>query len=217
MEQRSSLNITSLFVADYQTMAPPLPQIHYTQAIWLEMGRWPLFVWTREKGERGLGGGQLGEKGDNHQVHSMPICRLVNGLILLECKAAATLTRSLSRQWRENPRLVPLKGGGSKRGLRNGPPRFVLLCLQKQTHPPFWWKPCGSGPPWGTDGDEDRKLGGTHHMHIPGHSGWKNDDKCQKTTRHWMWHEVDIECKARRASTNKFWYLLFFHGWQILS
>lgn len=84
---------------------PPLSQIHYTQAIWLEMWRWPLFVWTREKGERAMGGGgcQPGEKGDNHQVHSMPICHLVNGLILLECKAAATLTRSLSRQWRQNP------------------------------------------------------------------------------------------------------------------
>lgn len=67
-----------------------------------------LCLFEAEKKEReqwgwGRWGDQPGEKGDNHQVHSMPICRLVNGLILLECKAAATLTGSLSQQWRANP------------------------------------------------------------------------------------------------------------------
>lgn len=171
MEQRSSLNITSLFVADYQTMAPPLPQIHYTQAIWLEMGRWPLFVWTREKGERGLGGGQLGEKGDNHQVHSMPICRLVNGLILPECKAAATLTRSLSRQWRENPATGSPQGRGIKAGIEEWAPSLCALVSPKTNASSFlmealWkWSTLRNRWWWG------QKTGG-HSSHAHSWSFW---------------------------------------------
>lgn len=74
-------------------------------------------------------GDQPGEKGDNHQVHSMPICRLVNGLILLECKAAATLTGSLSQQG-EPSDWYPLREG-IKAGIEEWAPSLCALVSPK--------------------------------------------------------------------------------------
>lgn len=142
----------SFFAADYQTMAPAtLSNLLHTGNL---IGNVKMaFVCLNQRKRREQGGGiSRGKRGITIRYTQCQSVASSMGLILLECKAAATLTRSLSRQWRENPATGSPLGRGSKRGLRNGPPLFVLLCLLKQTHPPFWWKPCGGGPPWGTDG-----------------------------------------------------------------
>lgn len=98
-EKRTRLNITSLFCYRLPNNGPrhSLKSTTHRQFDWkCEDGLCLLEIERRE--ERGVRLG--GRKGDNHQVHSQPICCPINGLILLECKAAATLT--LSQQWREN-------------------------------------------------------------------------------------------------------------------
>lgn len=133
MEQRSRLNITSLFCCRLTNNGPTTLSnpLHTGNLIG---NRKMAFVCLNQRKRRersGGGGGQLGGKGNNHQVHSMPICRLVNGLILLECKAAATLTQSLSRQWRENPVTGSPQGRGIKAGTEERAPSLCTLVSPK--------------------------------------------------------------------------------------
>lgn len=127
MEQRSRLNITSLFCCRLPNNGPrhSLKSTTHRQFDWKCEDGLCLFEPEKKEREQWGGGGQPGEKGDNHQVHSMPICRLVNGLILLECKAAATLTRSLSREWRQNP----VTGSSLREGIKAGIEKWAPLSL----------------------------------------------------------------------------------------
>lgn len=128
--------------------------------------------------------------GDNHQVHSKPICCLVNGLILLECHVqsdglasppVSAIQAGTSRGGRRErrPRLDPLNEG-IKAGIeRWAPPLplFVLSCLPKQTHPPVRWKSHGGGPAQRNRWCRGLLLGDTctlQHIHMScflGHLG----------------------------------------------
>lgn len=76
--------------------------------------------------------------GDNHQVHSKPICCLVNGLILLECHVqsdglasppVSAIQAGTSRGGRRErrPRLDPLNEG-IKAGIERWAPPSLSLC-----------------------------------------------------------------------------------------
>lgn len=84
----------------------------------MEMQGLSLVGWKREREK----GDQAGEVGDNHQVHSKPICCLVNRRILLECHVRGTgLTSPQSQPIR------PAIQAGASRGDAVRGPRLGLL------------------------------------------------------------------------------------------
>lgn len=205
MEQRSRLNIASLFLLQItKQWPPPLSQIYYTQAIWLEMWRWPLFVWTREKGESKGGGDQSREKGDNHQVHSMPICRLVNGAHSAGVQSSGYANSESQPAVEGEPSNWFSLREGIKAGIEEWAPSLCALVSPKTNASSFLmealWRWSTLRNRW-TDGDGD--------------SHWATCNTCTflvfldnklminsrfPITCHWIWHKGDIKCKARIAS-----------------